>query len=364
MSAGPESERPLLAVDRQQQLLDLIQQRGTVRVAELVTELDVAAATIRRDIAALAADGLVQRVHGGATTARADAVPSESLLETGILGMLVPSLDYYWPGIVRGAEVAARENGLRVVLRGSSYTIDDERPHLTRLLEQGAGAILVSPSPASPHLAETVDQLGDLDVPVVVVERPGLAEPAGRPFEHVHSDHAFGGARATKHLLALGHRRIAFACPPESPTGPAVREGWSRVLDTLDVPTASRIDLSIPQHGSTISETAVDHVVDELLASGSTAALVHADAHAIAIVQRLEDRGFSVPADLSVVAYDDEFASLFSPSLTAVRPARAAIGRAAVELAAARLADPDRPTHRVVVLPTLHVRESSAGPKG
>ncbi|GAB3261292.1 substrate-binding domain-containing protein [Kineosporia babensis] len=360
MSAGPEPDRPLLAIDRQQQLLDLIHQRGTVRVADLAAELDVAAATIRRDIATLAADGRVHRVHGGATALRAETAAEASSSSLAGLGMLVPSLDYYWPGVVRGAEQTARDAGMRVMLRGSSYTSDDERPHLVRLLEQGASALLVSPSVVGAQIAETIAWMSELTVPVVVVERPSLADLGPAPFEQVYSDHAFGGAQAVRHLASLGHRRIAFAAAPDSPTGPSVREGWSRTLDTLDVPTSSRVDLGIPKDGLKISEAALDQVIEQIQAQGCTAALVHADAQAIALVQRLEEHGYSVPADLSVVAYDDEFAGLFSPSLTAVRPARAAIGRAAVELAISRLRDPERPIHRTAILPTLHVRESSA----
>jgi DNA-binding LacI/PurR family transcriptional regulator len=63
-----------------------------------------------------------------------------------------------------------------------------------------------------------------------------------------------------------------------------------------------------------------------------------------------------------VVAYDDEFAGLFTPALTAVAPPRAAIGRTAVELLLQRLADPARPVHRVTVSPSLNVRASTAPP--
>jgi len=89
---------------------------------------------------------------------------------------------------------------------------------------------------------------------------------------------------------------------------------------------------------------------------------VHADAEAIALVQRCEERHLTVPGELSVVAYDDEVAGLFSPALTAVRPPRRSIGRAAVRLVADRLADPDRPAHRIVISPSLRIRDSSAPP--
>jgi DNA-binding LacI/PurR family transcriptional regulator len=96
------------------------------------------------------------------------------------------------------------------------------------------------------------------------------------------------------------------------------------------------------------------------VATGTAAVLVHADAEAIALVQRCEERGLSVPGDLSVVAYDDEVAGLFSPALTAVRPPRRSIGRAAVRLVADRLADRSRPAHRVVISPALRIRQSTA----
>lgn len=80
-------------------------------------------------------------------------------------------------------------------------------------------------------------------------------------------------------------------------------------------------------------------------------------------MQRCEARGLSVPGGLSVAAYDDEVAGLFSPALTAVWPPRQSIGRAAVQLLAARLAEPERPTHRVVISPSLRIRDSCAPPR-
>jgi len=67
-----------------------------------------------------------------------------------------------------------------------------------------------------------------------------------------------------------------------------------------------------------------------------------------------------VPEDLSVVAYDDEVAQLFTPALTAISPPRGGVGAAAVDLLARRLADPSRPVHRVSLSPTLKARESTA----
>jgi DNA-binding LacI/PurR family transcriptional regulator len=89
---------------------------------------------------------------------------------------------------------------------------------------------------------------------------------------------------------------------------------------------------------------------------------VHSDPEAISLVERCQERGIRVPGDLGVVTYDDEVAELCDPPLTAVRPPKAAIGRAAFSLMSARLTDqdPHRPPHRVVIEPRLIVRSSSA----
>ena len=71
-----------------------------------------------------------------------------------------------------------------------------------------------------------------------------------------------------------------------------------------------------------------------------------------------------MPGHLSVIAYDDEVAELFTPALTAVSLPRTSVGRAAVDLVARRIEDPTRPVHRVVLNPTLNVRGSTAPPRG
>ncbi len=90
------------------------------------------------------------------------------------------------------------------------------------------------------------------------------------------------------------------------------------------------------------------------------AAVVHNDHDAIVVLQRLRARGVDVPGDVAIVAYDDEVAALADIPLTAIAPPKQAVGAAAVDLLAQRIADPSRPRHRIAILPELHVRASSA----
>ena len=120
----------------------------------------------------------------------------------------------------------------------------------------------------------------------------------------------------------------------------------------------------LPPRTSPDFSAVVDAALDSALSTGVTALVVHSDPEAMAFVDLALNRGISVPDDLSVIAYDDEVAELFTPALTAVSPPRGGVGQAAVDLLARRLEDPNRPVHRVVLSPTLNVRGSTAPPRG
>ncbi len=369
-------KRGPLQTTRRAQLLQALQRDGVLRISDLTATLGAAPVTIRRDIAQLAAEGLVRRVHGGVAlptsddAVAADLAPAEDTSATTAslsgrsLGMLVPSLDYYWPSVARGAEEAARELDMRVVLRGSSYEIEDDLPQLTRLVDnQGIDALIVAPQMGTSATNRTIEWLASAGLPVVLLERTATAGPHRAVLESVVTDHALGAAMAVRHLVSLGHRKVGAVLAESSPTHPHVRRGWLDAALECGLDVDATVDALVPSARSSECTPALDQVIEQCRATGTTALLVHADAEAIALVQRCEERHLAVPGDLSIIAYDDEVAGLFSPALTAVRPPRRSIGRAAVRLVADRLADPGRPTHRVVISPSLRVRDSSVPPR-
>lgn len=374
MSAS-ENRGPL-QVARRAQLLEALHHDGVLRVSDLTDRLGAAAVTIRRDIAQLAAQGLVRRVHGGVAlpepgeTAPMETAPIEGAAGAGAptaegrqLGMLVPSLDYYWPDVARGAEEAARELRARVVLRGSSYETEDDMPQLARLVEQlSVNGLIVAPRMDAPTAERTIEWLAATGLPVVLLERTATVGPHHAVVESVVTDHALGAAMAVRHLVSLGHRKVGVVLGEHSPTSPHLHRGWLEAITDCALDAAATVDARVPARPAAW-DAALDEVLDRCLATRTTALVVHADAEAIALVQRCEERRLSVPGDLSVVAYDDEIAGLFSPPLTAVRPPRRSIGRAAVRLVTDRLADPDLPAHRVIISPSLTVRESTAPPR-
>lgn len=353
----------MLSSERRAKVVELARRRGTVRVRELSHELRVSAVTVRRDITLLAEQGLVRRVRGGATATQPGGGQRRPRVraDAPTFGMVVPSLDYYWPDVIKGARVAAAEVGVRIVVRGATYEAADERVRLARLVEAvRVDGLLVAPTTNGEDGEDVMRWLQSADAPVVLVERTSV-DGYGGVAESVVSDHVRGAAMAVRHLAERGYRRIGLSTSIASPAAPHVRRGWHEECERLGLPVDGTPDARTAQRRDPGWPADCDALLDACARTSTTALVVHSDPEAIALMERCEERGIRVPQDLAIVTYDDEMAELCDPPLTAVRPPKAAVGRAAVTLLAARLGDPDphRPAHHIAIEPRLIVRSSS-----
>jgi DNA-binding LacI/PurR family transcriptional regulator len=370
------------AEQRHRRILEVVQERGSVRVAELGTELGVAQVTARRDVETLATRGLLNRVHGSVSWPQRGPNHLPSSIERGrpasganrensspVLGMLVPSTTYYFAAVIQGAQTAASAAGARLMLGISSYRPSEDGAQVGRLLESGVDGLLLTPSwaPDAP-VAEQADHFIALGVPCVLVERRVSPASPAAELDRVCSDHTHGALLALRHLTGLGHHRIALAAR-KSPAATAVRAGYLTALDALGLgePPVAVIDTCAVEADPAGFDAAVERLFDAVHLHGVTAVLVHNDVDAIMLVQRLLNRGLRVPDDVSMIAYDDEVAALADTPLSAVAPPKREVGAAAVELLLSRLAeerDLDRtglgraPRRHLDLLPQLTIRDS------
>lgn len=357
--------RSMFALQRRERLMDELRAHGAITVRVIAAELGVSELTIRRDVNALADQGLVSRVHGGAV------LPSP--LERGAteqltgnrhtFGMVVPSLDYYWPQVISGARAEAEAQQVRLVVRGSSYDAEDNRRQVQALLAMdGISGIIVAPDTSGEAGHDLLRWLNSVPVPVVLAERRSPTVIPAHRLEWVATDHAFGAGMAIRHLWQEGHRVIGCLTDSNSPTSRHVVRGWRQAVTALGM---SEKALHADSAGHKESGRQSDHFDDVLAAcreTGTTGLLVHSDTQAVALVQHCLDRGVAVPGELAIVAYDDEVAYLAEPAISAVRPPKHYVGRAAVQMLAARIGEGRRrPVHRVELNPDLIVRDSSLG---
>jgi DNA-binding LacI/PurR family transcriptional regulator len=351
----------LFGVQRHERLLGELRRSGSVRVADLARELGVSELTIRRDIAALAERNLVTRVHGGATLPnQGGGAEPRRAGRPGTrftIGIVVPSLDFYWPPIVAGARAAAAALGVTLQLRGSSYDPDEDRRQIGRLVDGNqVQGLLLAPSLDE----EMIDWVGRLPVPTILIERqPHRWTATPRQLEWVRSDHALGAEIATHHLHQQGHRRIGLVLSRGSPTSEHLLQGWRAACAELGISDAMVVRESVAL-GAREHRRIIRDILAECRRARITALIVHSDPDAMSVAQFCAEHGVAIPDDLALVSYDDEVAHLAEPALTAVRPPKHHVGRLAVELMVSRLLDGDRrPSQRVLVAPELVVRHSS-----
>lgn len=383
----------MLTDDRQNQILRELALRGSINAAEFARRMGISGMTVRRDLALLDAQGLLQRVHGGAVAlagpARSPAgqgqgnnapsnregrpmapagrnapVPAKQR-PLATIGMIVPTARYYFPGIIRGAEAAAQELGVRLVLGVSNYSAAEEQRQIQRLLKSGVDGLLVTPSGESLAGTPTLDLLASAEVPVVIIERSidGVLDE-GR-LESVRSDHARGAELAVNHLVSLGHRKIALCVRESSPTSSPVSDGYRKAMQAAGLPHDPAMTRAITL-SATDPETLrheLDSIVGSFTDAGATAAIVHNDEDALMFADLCEARGLHVPGDLALVAYDDEIASFGSVPMSAVAPPKFDVGYHGVQMCLNRLG-PRRVSslalQRVILSPTLVVRDSTA----
>ena len=175
-------------------------------------------------------------------------------------------------------------------------------------------------------------------------------------------DDVLGGDVAMSHLLAAGHRRLAFAGGPLSIRQVADRrDGTLRALRRAG---RSAADLQL-------IETTALNVAAGLRAGAQIAALPPGrrptgvfcanDLIALGLLQEMTLRRIAVPGDIAIVGYDDiDFAAAAAVPLSSVRQPRQQLGRTAARLLLEETMEPARHTHRQVMFkPELEIRQSS-----
>jgi DNA-binding LacI/PurR family transcriptional regulator len=354
-------------VQRRERVMLELHRHGAVRVTELSALLEVSEITVRRDIAALAQAKLLTKVHGGAilptvlaTVPRRTRKPATRFT----LGMVVPTLDFFWPPVIAGARTAAAVVGVDIRVRGSSYEHDEDRRQITRLLEsEQVQGLLLAPEVDAEGGDEMLAWLGALPVPCVLMERQSPSwTPGPQPHEWVRSDHDIGVEMAVRHLVEQGHRRIGLVVTPISPNLGHLLRGFTQACKHLNMPDDLVFQASVRPDAQDY-RAHLDEILGRCRETGATALVVHSDPDAISVTQYCGERGISVPHDLALVSYDDEVAHLGQPPLTAIRPAKGHLGRMAVELLVSRLLEgPRRPANRLLIVPELIIRGSSVRP--
>ncbi len=334
-----------------------------VRLADVATEAGVSLATISKvlngkpDVAADTRERVESLLAERGYRRRTGA----SAAQPELIELVFHELDRIWSmELIDGVESIAKEHGLSVVL---TVTGDRHSPGIEWLegvlRRRPAGVILVF-SELAPALRE---RLRSRAIPFVIVD------PAGDPspdVPSVGSANWSGGLAATRHLIELGHRRIAAITGPDDMMCSLARlDGFRSAMKSAELP----IDPSFERFGDFHVEGG-RRIALELLSRPDrpTAIFAGSDLQALGTLEAARSLGLRVPDDLSIVGYDDiPLCKWVSPRLTTVHQPLRQMGVEAARLVLSLGHDEadgggSGPAARMDLATSLVVRDSSGPP--
>jgi DNA-binding LacI/PurR family transcriptional regulator len=257
--------------------------------------------------------------------------------------------------IISGVEEAVRENHMSLLLSqlDGRHLPDDD--WLEGVLRRHPVAVIAVFSGLSPAQRE---RLRARNIPLVLVD------PTGEPTHDVPSVGASnwsGGLTATRHLVELGHRRIAAITGPLHVLSARARlDGYRAAMDAARIP----IDPALICEGDFHIEDGITHTRTLLaLPDPPTAVFAANDAQAMGVYRAVAQAGLRVPDDMSVVGFDDlPAAQWVTPPLTTVHQPLREMAMAAVSMAFALSRGAPVPQPRLIFATELNIRGSTAAP--
>jgi LacI family transcriptional regulator len=261
-------------------------------------------------------------------------------------------LKAYVAETLEGIIDSAAELGASVVVSKASSA-----PHRARdLVSAGRRAVIAV---TSVYTAAHLDELARSGLPLVVLD------PLHLPDSRVNSVGATnfaGGLAATRHLLSLGHRRVAYlGGPADAVCNQARMHGYRAAMEAEGTPVP---DAYVRPGDFTYDSGLLGAAALLDLEQPPTAVFAGNDEIAVGVVEAARARGLRVPEELSVVGFDDtSVARMASPPLTTVRQPLREMGGTALRIAL-RLANGGKAeSHHIELATELVVRASTAPPR-
>jgi DNA-binding LacI/PurR family transcriptional regulator len=247
---------------------------------------------------------------------------------------------------ISAIEDAAREAGYSTLLasprRMDAAALSEALEHL--IGEGVEGIVVLAPQTRTAEVIATVGK----PVPVVLMQSD---QPSTSPGLSV--DNELGGALAARHLLGLGHRRLAMvAGPGDWSEAVARRRGFEGALAEAGVSTVAVAE------GDWSAESGYD-AFQRLVRHDFTGIFCANDQMALGLIHAASDRNLAVPTDLSVVGFDDVPESAhYLPPLTTIRQDFEVLGRRSIQSLLAQV-EGTSVSFDVPVRPSLIVRAST-----
>jgi len=276
------------------------------------------------------------------------------------LGVIVSNIDDpFLSEILQGIEEVAQGHGYSMLMAASQRDSDREQTIVQDMRKRQVDGLIICSASFSAKQRRNLLEYG---IPIVVVNNQAAEEYR----YSIYHDDVDGSRQVTRHLIELGHKRIAYL--GNSLSGRTTLDrltGFRQEMESAGLDIPNEYVFEVPGSGPEDGFNALNHFLD--LPDRPTALFCFNDMLAIGVLKGLHSAGIRVPGDFSVVGFDNiVFSAYTNPALTTLDQPKRYIGAEAARLILGLL-DPatgeETPDHKIQKLKgRLLVRQSTASP--
>lgn len=277
--------------------------------------------------------------------------------KTNMIGMIIPDItNPFFPAVVRGAEDVAFSNGYRLILCNTDNDHSKELLHLNELRTYLPAGLIVIPSNFS-DLTAQAESYRKAGTGVVCIDRL----PKNWKGDSVTADNEKGAYEATRHMIRVGHKRLAAICGPLHLTNSRQRlNGFERAVREAKLTVAPEFiqEATFDKQGGYAKTLLLLKLIPR-----PTAIFAGNDMIALGALLALREAGLQCPKDVSVMGFDDlDLAETTNPSLSSVSQSGYQLGSNAAQILIDRIQGNAEPAKHLVLQTTLNLRGSVAPP--
>lgn len=273
---------------------------------------------------------------------------------SNIIGLLISDItNPFFPELVKSIETAVFEHGYNLMLFNTNYDSQRAADYVRRLIQMNVAGVALMTAELDPLL---IDELLKKKVRAVFNDLGIVNEY----MSNVVLDYAGGIEEAVRHLVSLGHKKIAHISGSNRIRSGVIRREAFLASIKKNLPNESA---PLVVQGDFRFDSGRAAAIQILEAKQLPTAVIAAnDMMALGAMQEFKEVGLKIPQDISLVGFDDiAFTALSEPQLTTICSPRIEIGRRAIEALVTTIEHPNQ-TGTEIHIPTYLIKRKSTAP--